>query len=61
MTHVLDVQACERHKTAPTASAALGRALLGTLLMGTFKGEDESTQVETYTGLKLLRLLDHIA
>lgn len=38
-------EACARHKTAPTASAALGRALIGTLLMGCFKGEDEKTQV----------------
>lgn len=39
------VQACDRHKTSPTASAALGRALLGTLLMGAFREEGEKTQV----------------
>lgn len=42
-------QACQRHKTAPTASAALGRALVGTLLMGSFKEEGERTQV-TFKG-----------
>lgn len=41
----LPMQACERHKTSPTASAALGRALLGTLLMGAFRDEGERTQV----------------
>ena len=41
----LPLQACERHKTSPTASAALGRALLGTLLMGAFRDEGERTQV----------------
>ncbi len=43
------VQACRRHGTAPTASAALGRALIGTLLMGSFKEEGERTQV-TFKG-----------
>ena len=38
-------EACTRHKTAPTASAALGRALLGTLLMACFREEGEKTQV----------------
>lgn len=38
-------EACTRHKTSPTASAALGRALLGTLLMGAFRDEGEKTQV----------------
>ena len=42
-------QACQRHKTSPTASAALGRALLGTLLLATFRGEAETTQV-TFQG-----------
>ena len=42
-------EACERHKTAPTASAALGRALMGTLLMATFRGEGEKCQV-TFRG-----------
>lgn len=40
---VLDAQA--RHKTAPTATAALGRALLGSLLMGCFRKDDESLQI----------------
>ncbi|CAL8468269.1 g7809 [Coccomyxa elongata] len=42
-------EACSRHRTAPTASAALGRALLGTLLMGCFRAEGEATQV-TFKG-----------
>ncbi|KAL4448453.1 hypothetical protein ABPG75_005672 [Micractinium tetrahymenae] len=42
-------EACDRHKTSPTASAALGRALLGTLLMGAFREEGEKTQV-TFKG-----------
>jgi molecular chaperone Hsp33 len=34
----LVAEACDRHRTAPTASAALGRALTGALLLGrTFK------------------------
>lgn len=41
--------ACERHGTAPTASAALGRALLAGLLMAAFKGEGEATQI-TFQG-----------
>ena len=41
----LILQACNRHNTAPTASAALGRALLGTLLISSFKAEGEKTQV----------------
>jgi len=45
----LCLQACRRHGTAPTASAALGRALIGTLLMGSFKEEGERTQV-TFKG-----------
>ncbi|EIE19291.1 heat shock protein 33, partial [Coccomyxa subellipsoidea C-169] len=46
-------EACTRHRTAPTASAALGRALLGTLLMGCFRAEGEATQV-TFKGDGLL-------
>ena len=46
-------QACRRHKSAPTASAAMGRALLGTLLMGSFKEEGERTQV-TFKGNGIL-------
>lgn len=38
-------QACLRHRTSPTASAALGRALLGSLLMAAFREEGEKTQV----------------
>lgn len=43
-------EACNRHKTAPTASAALGRALMGTLLIGAFRGEGEVTQVRQRGG-----------
>lgn len=42
-------EACNRHQTAPTASAALGRAILGTLMMSCFRGEGEKTQV-TFKG-----------
>ena len=42
-------EAVDRHQTAPTASAALGRALLGTLMMSCFRGEGEKTQV-TFRG-----------
>lgn len=45
----LVAEACARHGTAPTASAALGRALLGALLMSAFKGEGEATQL-TFQG-----------
>jgi molecular chaperone Hsp33 len=34
VTTNLVAEACERHNTAPTASAALGRTLTGTLLLG---------------------------
>ena len=37
--------AATRHRTAPTATAALGRSLMCSLLLGTFKGEDETTQL----------------
>jgi len=38
VTTNLVAEACDRHRTAPTASAALGRTLTGTLLLGrTFK------------------------
>lgn len=53
-------EACRRHQTAPTASAALGRALIGTLLMGSFKEEDEKTQV-TFKGNGSLGSLQVIA
>ena len=49
MLSTQSLQACQRHKTSPTASAALGRALLGTLLLATFRGEGETTQV-TFQG-----------
>jgi hypothetical protein len=45
----LVAEATRRHGTAPTASAALGRALLGGLLMSAFKGEGEATQI-TFKG-----------
>jgi molecular chaperone Hsp33 len=34
VTTTLVAEACDRHKTAPTASAALGRTLTGALLLG---------------------------
>lgn len=37
--------AVSRHKTAPTATAALGRSMLSALLLGTFKGDDETVQI----------------
>ncbi|KAL2621357.1 hypothetical protein R1flu_001562 [Riccia fluitans] len=42
-------EAQRRHRTSPTASAALGRALLGTLLVGAMKGNEESVQI-TFLG-----------
>lgn len=41
--------AVSRHKTAPTATAALGRSMLAALLLGTFKGDDETVQI-TFKG-----------
>ena len=38
-------EAARRHQTSPTATAALGRALLGGTLLTTFKGEGEGTCV----------------
>eukprot|EP01018_Ginkgo_biloba_P003109 Gb_13347 [translate_table: standard] len=38
-----------RHKAAPTAAAALGRVLIGTLLLGAVKGDAETVQV-TFAG-----------
>ena len=43
-------EACRRHETSPTAGAALGRALLGTLLMAAFREEGEKTQVRCLGG-----------
>jgi redox-regulated HSP33 family molecular chaperone len=34
-----------RHKMAPTATAALGRTLLGAALLGAFRKEEEQLQV----------------
>uniref|UniRef100_A0A7S0S3N7 Uncharacterized protein n=1 Tax=Chlamydomonas leiostraca TaxID=1034604 RepID=A0A7S0S3N7_9CHLO len=45
----LVAEAARRHQTAPTASAALGRALLGSLLMACYRKEEEVTQV-TFKG-----------
>ena len=41
--------AVSRHKTAPTATAALGRTMLAATLLGSFKGDDETTQI-TFKG-----------
>ena len=41
----LVAEAARRHGTAPTATAALGRTLLGGLLMGSFRKDDEAIQV----------------
>ena len=54
------LQACERHGTAPTASAAFGRSILGTLLMACFRGEGEKTQV-TFKGDGPLGMIQVIA
>jgi hypothetical protein len=35
----------DRHKTAPTATAALGRTLLGAALLGAYRKEEEQIQV----------------
>jgi len=42
-------EAQRRHNASPTASAALGRALMGTLLLGALKGDAETVQV-TFLG-----------
>lgn len=42
-------EAQQRHKTAPTATAALGRALLGSLLMCCFRKDNEALQI-TFKG-----------
>ena len=41
----LVAEAQQRHKSAPTATAAIGRNLIASLLLGTFKGDDESVQL----------------
>ena len=38
-----------RHKAAPTATAAIGRNLIASLLLGSFKGDEETVQV-TFRG-----------
>uniref|UniRef100_A0A7I4DAL1 Uncharacterized protein n=1 Tax=Physcomitrium patens TaxID=3218 RepID=A0A7I4DAL1_PHYPA len=38
-------EAQQRHNTSPTACAALGRTLMGTLLLGALKGDAETVQV----------------
>ena len=45
----LVAEAQRRHKSAPTATAAIGRNLIASLLLGTFKGDDESVQL-TFRG-----------
>jgi molecular chaperone Hsp33 len=45
----LVAEAQQRHKSAPTATAAIGRNLIASLLLGTFKGDDESVQL-TFRG-----------
>ncbi|KIZ01469.1 putative chaperonin [Monoraphidium neglectum] len=41
----LVADAKRRHSTAPTATAALGRTLMGALLMASFRKDDEAVQV----------------
>eukprot|EP00877_Chromochloris_zofingiensis_P014061 jgi/Chrzof1/8909/Cz03g28230.t1 len=38
-------EAARRHQTSPTATAALGRTLIGALLMGCFRKHDEQVQI----------------
>ncbi len=47
--HLPLLQAARRHKTAPTSTAALGRTLLGALLMGAFRKDRETIQI-TFRG-----------
>lgn len=56
----LVAEAARRHGLSPTATAALGRTLMGALLMGTFRGEDEQTQV-TFNGQGPLGMIKAIA
>lgn len=44
----LVAEAQRRHRTAPTSTAALGRALMGALLMASFGKEDETVQVRRW-------------
>eukprot|EP00250_Pteridium_aquilinum_P000010 c10015_g1_i2 orf=358-1386(-) len=47
-THLVE-EAQSRHKASPTALATLGRALMGTLLLGALKDNAESVQI-TFVG-----------
>ena len=38
-------EAHRRHQTAPTATAAFGRALLGSVLLGAFRKDEETVQL----------------
>jgi Hsp33 protein len=53
-------EAQKRHKTLPTATAALGRALLGSLLMCCFRKDNESLQI-TFRGQGPLKGMQVIA
>lgn len=53
-------EAHQRHKTAPTATAALGRALLGSLLMCCFRKDNETLQM-TFKGQGPLKGMQVIA
>ncbi|WIA20049.1 hypothetical protein OEZ85_005914 [Tetradesmus obliquus] len=44
-THLVQ-EAMDRHKTAPTATAALGRTLLGAALLGAYRKEEEQIQIQ---------------
>jgi molecular chaperone Hsp33 len=39
-------EAARRHETAPTATAALGRTLMGAVLLGSGAKDDETTQIQ---------------
>lgn len=56
---VADAQ--RRHKTAPTSTAALGRALMGALLMASFGKEDESVQARQIACLICVHEHAHIS
>lgn len=53
-------EAHQRHKTTPTATAALGRALLGSLLMCCFRKDNETLQM-TFKGQGPLKGMQVIA
>lgn len=44
-------EAMSRHKLAPTATAALGRTLLGAALLGAFRKEEEMIQIQVRASL----------